>query len=245
MDAVALQRSWDAQQDACIPYREDRFAAMLDVVEAAVGAAPRVLDLAGGTGSISLRLLRRLPGSRALVLDADPVLLAIAEATFADDNRAGVVHADLTDPRWVDAVPKAWCPFDAVVTATALHWLPPDRIASVYAEAGGLLRPGGVVANVDHMPDSGLAHLAPLADGVAAERAVPAAGALDWDGWWESLEAIPDLSDPLAARGNPPHHMHSVESSDWHVRALRAAGCAEVGLVWRGHQDALVVGVRS
>jgi trans-aconitate methyltransferase len=245
MDAIALQRSWDAMQDACILDREDRFAAMLDAVEAAAGAAPRVLDLGGGTGSITLRLLRRLPDSRAVVLDADPVLLAIAEATFADDDRVGIAHADLVDPRWVEAVPEAWCPFDAVVTATALHWLPSARIAAVYAEAADLLRSGGVVANVDHMPDSGLVNLAPLVEGIAAKRAVPAAGALDWDGWWKSLEAIPDLADSLAARGKPPHHMHSVESSDWHVRALRAAGCTEVGLVWRGHQDALIVGVRS
>lgn len=245
MDALALQRSWDAMQDSCILGREDRFAAMLDVIEAVAGAAPRVLDLGGGTGSISLRLRQRLPGSRALVLDSDPVLLAIADATFADDDRVGVVHADLDDPRWVDAVPEEWRPFDAAVSATALHWLAPDRIAPVYAEAAGLLRPGGVVANVDHMPDSGLAHLAPLVEGIAAKRAVPADGTLDWDGWWKSLEAIPDLADPLAARGNPPHHSHAVESSDWHVRALRAAGCAEVGLVWRGHQDGLIVGVRA
>lgn len=245
MDAIALQRSWDAMQDACILHREDRFAAMLDAVEAIAGSAPRVLDLAGGTGSITLRLLRRLPGARAVVLDADPVLLAIAEATFADDDRVGIVPADLSGPRWVEAVPKEWRPFDAVVTATALHWLEPARIAAVYAEAAGLLRPGGVVANVDHMPDPGFTDLAPLVEGTAAQRAAPADGALDWDGWWQSLEAVPDLADPLAARGKPPPHIHSVHSSDWHVRALRAAGCTEVGLVWRGYQDALVVGVRS
>jgi len=29
---------------------------------------------------------------------------------------------------------------------------------------------------------------------------------------------------------------------DWHLQALRHAGCAEAGLVWRGLHDAAVLG---
>ena len=246
MDVTALQRSWDAQQEASLPDREDRFAAILDAVETIAGPAPRVLDLAGGTGSISLRLRARLPASRSLIVDADPVLLAIAEATFAGDDRVDVVRADLAFPDWLGAVPGERRPFDAVVTATALHWLEPARVAALYAEAGALLRPGGIFANADHMPDGGLAHLAPRVARVAAGRAVPAAGAHDWDGWWASLTAVPDLAGPLAGRGElRADHTRSAENSDWHVRALRSAGFAEAGLIWRRNLDALVVGMRS
>jgi len=45
MDWNAWQQRWDAQQQAYLPDREERFTAVLDAVEAACGRAPRVLDL--------------------------------------------------------------------------------------------------------------------------------------------------------------------------------------------------------
>jgi hypothetical protein len=51
--------SWDRRQGHLLPDREERLAAIFDVVEAAVGAPHRVLDVAGGPGSLTMRLLRR------------------------------------------------------------------------------------------------------------------------------------------------------------------------------------------
>lgn len=46
--ATAFQESWDRQQEAFLPDREERLAAMLDAVDAITdGDAPRLLDLAG------------------------------------------------------------------------------------------------------------------------------------------------------------------------------------------------------
>jgi trans-aconitate methyltransferase len=100
-----------------MPDRETRLSAMLDVVESVAGESPRVLDLAGGTGSITRRLLARLPAATSVVLDIDPVLLSIAPASFAGDDRVLVVEADLADPKWPAALSPAR--FDAVLTATA------------------------------------------------------------------------------------------------------------------------------
>src|ERR1700760_1322080 len=94
-DADAWQESWDRQQEAYMPDREQRFAAMLDVVDAITAGAPTVLDLAAGTGSISRRVLRRFPHATATVLDLDPILQTIARASL--DDRATVVTADLRD----------------------------------------------------------------------------------------------------------------------------------------------------
>src|SRR3954454_2232801 len=114
------QESWDWQQQAFLPDREERFGAMLDAVAAVTeGAPPRLLDLAGGTGSIALRTLARFPAASVTVLDQDPVLLAIAEASLR--HRGTIVDADLGDPAWRSKLPQEG--FDAVLTATALHWL--------------------------------------------------------------------------------------------------------------------------
>ncbi len=86
-DWQAWQESWDRQQEWYMPDREERFRIMLDMVEALVGPAPRVLDLACGTGTITARLLARFPGATSTGVDLDPALLAIAEGTFAGDAR--------------------------------------------------------------------------------------------------------------------------------------------------------------
>ncbi len=79
-DWQAWQRSWDRQQEWYMPDREERFRIMLDMVEALVGTAPRVLDLACGTGTITARLLARFPEATSTGVDLDPALLAIAGA---------------------------------------------------------------------------------------------------------------------------------------------------------------------
>lgn len=252
MDWEQWQRSWDVQQAAYLPDREERFTALLDVVEAQCGPKPYVLDLACGTGSISRRLLRRLPGARSVALDLDPALLRIAAGTFEGDDRVAIVRADLSAPGWQDAV-RARAgdePFDAVLTATALHWLPADRLEVLYAEVRELLRPGGVFCNADHLADDGLPGLSARLDefrGSRREARYAAGEALTWEGWWDAARATPELVDAVAERDlifGGPRHGDSMPSASGHLAFLRAAGYSEVGLVWRGLTDAAFAAVR-
>ncbi|BCB91539.1 class I SAM-dependent methyltransferase [Phytohabitans suffuscus] len=248
-EPAAWQESWDRQQEAYLPDREERFAALLDTVDAVTaGHPPRVLDLAGGTGSISLRVLRRFPGASTTLLDLDPVLRRLAAGSLeAAGGRATVVTADLRTADWLAALPHR--DFDAVLTATALHWLDPSRLTELYREIREALRPGGVFVNADHMPDDGLpglsARLGERAD--AVRRARHAAGAaLSWEGWWDRVAADPVLGPLAVERERLFTKHHSSEWTppvSWHVAALRAAGYAEVGLVWRGARDAAVAAV--
>jgi SAM-dependent methyltransferase len=246
LDAAAWQESWDRQQEAFLPDREERFAAMLDIVEAVAGPAPRVLDLAGGTGSISLRTLRRFPRGTTTLVDVDPVLLTIARASL--DDRTAIVATDLRDPAWTTHLPHDG--YDAVLSATALHWLDGDRLTALYAEVARLLRPGGVLINADHMPDEGLPGLsASLRDRARDRRnARYAAGAaLSWPGWWDLVAGDGTLAPRYAERKeifDSTAHNDWTPPAAWHESALRSAGFSEVGLAWRGGTDAAVVGVR-
>jgi SAM-dependent methyltransferase len=244
---AAWQESWDRQQEAFMPDREQRFAAMLDAVAAVTdGERPRVLDLAGGTGTISLRTLARFPTAEISLLDQDPALLAIATASLA--GRVTVVDADLARPDWTARLPHRG--YDAVLTATALHWLPAERLAVLYAEIREVLRPGGVLVNADHMVDEGLPGLTKRLTAAADARrqARYAAGAvLSWADWWARAGADPTLA-PLVARRHvlyPSGHAPSWgPPAAWHLDALRTAGYAEVGTLWRGGTDAAVAAVR-
>jgi SAM-dependent methyltransferase len=246
LDTDAWQESWDRQQEAYLPDREERFRALLDTVAATAGPAPAVLDLAGGTGSISLRVLRRFRHATTTLLDVDPVLLAIARASL--DERTAVVTADLRNPQWTAALPRH--DYDAVLTATALHWLPEQRLAALYGEIRQVLCPGGVFVNADHMPDAGIPRLTErLQDRERATRESRyATGAvLSWEAWWDHVAKDPTLGPLLPRRRElfaAGGHTESDQPVGWHLDALRAAGYAEAGVVWRGGPDAAVAGVR-
>ncbi|HET6950343.1 MAG TPA: class I SAM-dependent methyltransferase [Acidimicrobiales bacterium] len=245
--AEAWQRSWDDQQEGYLTDREHRLAALVDIVEAVAGPEPLVLDLACGTGSISRRVLARLPGARTVAVDIDPALLAIASASLAGDPRVRIVRADLGDPAWHAALPET--AFDAVVTATALHWLPEPTLRRLYRDLRGVVRPGGVVANADDMPGGRLPRLMGALDDLAARRRsdVCADGRPDWDAWWDLAAADPVLADAVAERRRffgGDHADTFAPPATWHVDALAAAGFAESGIAWRSGTGAVVAAVR-
>lgn len=245
-DWAAWQESWDRQQEWYMPDREERFRTMLDMVEALVGTAPRVLDLACGTGSITARLLARFPEATSTGVDLDPALLAIAAGTFEGDGRVTLVTADLTDPGWPAALPHG--SYDAVLTATALHWLHSEPLAVLYGQVAELVRDGGVFMNVDHMIDESTPRIN------AAERAQRHArmdrakrnGALDWAEWWQLAAKDPVLAGPTARRFEifGEHSDGDTPSAAHHVRVLRDQGFAEARPVWASPSDTLVLAVK-
>ncbi|MFD9457164.1 class I SAM-dependent methyltransferase [Streptomyces sp. NPDC059985] len=245
-DWQAWQDSWDRQQEWYLPDREERFRVMLDMVEALVGPSPRVLDLACGTGSITDRLLKRFPSATSTGLDLDPALLTIARGHFEGDDRVTFVTADLKDPDWRAALP--YDSYDAVLTATALHWLHSPDLAVLYGQLAPLVRPGGVFMNADRMPDPsapriGAAERAHRHAGMDREKAD---GVLDWRQWWDLAAADPVLAAPTAARFAiyGEHADGDTPDEAWHARTLRAAGFDEARTVWRSPSDALVLGLK-
>ncbi|MYW67474.1 methyltransferase domain-containing protein [Streptomyces sp. SID8379] len=245
-DWRSWQESWDRQQEWYMPDREERFRVMLDMVEACVGSEPRVLDLACGTGSITDRLLRRFPRATSVGVDLDPALLAIARGTFEGDDRVTFVTADLKDPEWTRALP--YDTYDAVLTATALHWLHAEPLAALYGRLAPLVRDGGVFMNADHMIDQSTPRIN------AAERALrharmddaKASGAVDWADWWALAAEDPVLAEPTARRFEiyGEHADGETPSVSWHVGALRDAGFGEARAVWRSPSDALVLALK-
>jgi len=240
--ALALLAAWDAQQAAYITNREQRFTIMLDVVDHVVPEGGVVLDLASGPGSISQRVLARRPDVTCIAVDFDPVLLELGRTALAGQP-VRFVDADLWDRDWTAGLDGA-VP-DAVLTSTALHWLPSDVLSRVYNDLGALLAPGGVVMNADHLRYlDGRTLFAELSarDDERTQRIDRAAGALDWDQWFAEVTAV-DRYGCLAAERERrfEHRSPNPELSlAFHTAALEVAGFAEVGPVWQ-HLDDFVV----
>jgi SAM-dependent methyltransferase len=236
-------RRWDRQQQRYVADREERFTVIADVVAATTedNPEPLVVDLGCGPGSLSVRLAERFPKATVLGVDQDPVLLALAEAAYADLVR--FVDADLAVPGWAVDLPG---PVDAAVSTTALHWIPPERLPQLYGEIAGLLRPGGVLVNGDNLYDDQpvIKRLAGAVLEARAER-VGVTDNEDWSAWWDSVTANPDLAAAVAERDRRgARHGITEFSVNRHAELLRAAGFREVGTVWQSGDDFVLVAVR-
>lgn len=251
VDWAEWQRSWDRQQEWYLPDREERFRVMLDTVAAVVGKEPRILDLACGTGTITLRALERFPRAVSTGVDLDPALLTIARGSTVEEDRADWHTVDLRDPSWSEALPHRT--YDAVLTATALHWMRADELRALYTQLVSLLRPGGVFLNADHMPDASTPRLNTALDAFDRDRRdrARAQGAQDWADWWQRVADAPELADQATERfaliGDPIAGDHSdgeAQPAHWHVTELCAAGFSEARALWGAPFDAMVAALR-
>ncbi|WP_217613932.1 trans-aconitate 2-methyltransferase [Cellulomonas sp. GbtcB1] len=240
--------AWDRQQAAYINRREDRFGVMLDVLAETAPAGALVVDLACGPGSVSARVLDRFPGMTCVAVDLDPLLVELGRQALAGHgDRVEFHEADLWDPAWTRVLGGRRP--HAVLSSTALHWLPADVLARVYRDAAAVLQPGGVLLNADHLRQpSGRPLFEELGrrDDAATQARDHAAGALTWDAWFAELVAHPHfaLLAPERERRYAERPPNPDLGLDFHVAALRAAQFREAGPVWQHLDDYVVLAQR-
>ena len=241
---------WDRQQEVYIADREERFAVIADVVEAAVERPdPLIVDLGCGPGSLSARLLDRLPRARIVGVDADPLLLGMARAGYGDRPGLRLVQADLRSAGWIGRLDLDRAP-DAVVSTTALHWMSRREFGRLVSDVVALLTPGGVFVNGGHIEEG---DLQPRLDNViravreGRARRVQAGGDEDWDAWWKAVEQAPELAELVAARAaaGVEHAKAGQPSYAEHRTLLRGAGFSEVGTVWQCGDERVMVALKE
>ena len=157
MTPEELLAAWHIQQTAFIEFRDQRVKAMLEMLAAAhpEDRPLRVLDLGCGPGSLCDAVADRFPDAEVVGLDRDPILLRLGRETNRHGERMRLLDLDLADPGWIHEVGRER--FDAVVSATALHWLSPDKLAGLYVALPQVLNPGAVFLNADHLYFDGAA----------------------------------------------------------------------------------------
>jgi SAM-dependent methyltransferase len=241
---------WDRMQERYLVDRDERFAIIARLIADTQDARPLILDLGCGTGSLMAALLEVIPGAQAIGVDFDPTLLLLAEKRLAKfGNRASVVVADLREPSWVNALfpwERPGIGANAVVSATALHWLSPEKLSTLYTQIVQLLHAGGIFLNADHVASDSPAVQASWVrhrEGVRSTRVDPTSD--DWDGFWQAyLVALG--TEAQAARQQALGDWQGVEdgmSLAWHFHHLRQAGFTSVDCFWRCDCDAIYGGV--
>ncbi|MEV4621879.1 class I SAM-dependent methyltransferase [Asanoa sp. NPDC049573] len=104
---------------------------------AGLGPHARVLEIGCGTGQATLPLAQL--GYTVVAMDISPDMAVIARRNLAQFPNVSVVAAAFEDWQPSDGT------FDAVLAATAFHWLDPDMRM---IKAADLLRPGGALGIV-------------------------------------------------------------------------------------------------
>ncbi|MEQ4714870.1 class I SAM-dependent methyltransferase [Nonomuraea sp. B19D2] len=239
---------WDRQQEGYLPDREERFTALIDAVEALGRPDPVVIDLGCGPGSLSARLLDRLPKAKVISVDADPLLLGLGRAAYP---QLTFVSADLRTGGWTGLL-ELDGPADAAISTTALHWISPSDLKAVYGEVAAVLRPGGLLLNGDHMDtDDATPALARLEHAVhdrETERTFGVNPPEGWRAWWDAVEADPafaELNEERRTTAGASHHGSESRLLSDHVQALREAGFSEIGTLWQRGNNRLLCAVRG
>jgi ubiquinone/menaquinone biosynthesis C-methylase UbiE len=134
-----------------IPYAIDQIEVMLRLLAASGRPMEKFLDLGSGSGLLAISILAQYPNARAYLVDfSEPMMSAARDLLQEDTSLPRFILADLASPDWVTRV-RASAPYDAVVSGFAIHHLTHERKRALYAEIHGLLAPGALFINVEHV----------------------------------------------------------------------------------------------
>jgi len=182
----------------------------------------RVLELGPGTGNLTQKVLTRLPHSTVVGYDLSEQMLAQARAKLAAfEARLQLGQGDISQTVFPG-------PFDAVISAIAVHHVPPPSKPILFHRVYAALRPGGV-----------------LVLGDAFQAATPALGET-----YSRLIAA-DLarrgidtaaSDAYRSRSGPSGGASTQVQA--YLRWMQQAGFVNVDCVWKHFGRAVVYGER-
>lgn len=179
----------------------------------------RVLDLGAGTGLLAAHVAAAYPGVELTLLDGAAAMLDRARETFGDG--AAYVLADLADP-----LPGGG-PWDAIVSALAIHHLDDAGKRELYARVHATLAPGGIFVNAEQV--AGPTALFDDAYHRWHERRAKELGTTDID-WQHAVESM----------------RHDRTASVEHQLAwLREAGFADADCLWKDHRLAVLAARRA
>lgn len=238
---------WDRQQEYYMPDREERFAVIGDVLDELIERPdPLIVDLGIGPGSLAHRLLRRKPAASIVGVDADPLLMGLAEVAY-EDKRIRTVYADLREPDWYERLALDRTP-DAFVSTTALHWMNREPLGALIATCARTLSAGGLFVDGDHLYEGETGQRLDALARSLTQRRFDRAGVRrseDWAAWWQAVQAAPELTELLNARaGGFEHTVDDRASVHDYLSFLRQQGFAEAGTVWQVGDDRIIVGIR-
>ncbi len=183
------------------------------------GPVARVLDIGAGTGLLTAAVAERYSDARFDLLDGSPEMLEEA------GRRLGALAAGVHVADMADELPEG--PFDAVVSALAIHHLEDDDKRRLFRRVQGVLRPGGVFVNADQV-----AGPTPELAGLYVET-------------WERMCRELGASDAELAAAKQRRTHDRCADLERQLQWLREAGFVTVDCVYKYWEDAVLIAVKG
>ncbi|MFZ0091930.1 MAG: class I SAM-dependent methyltransferase [Solirubrobacteraceae bacterium] len=203
-----------------VPVYDDFYGAVIDVLELlGHDQVGRVLDLGAGTGLLSREIAGAFPDARFELLDGSEPMLREARAQLG--ARVAAVHvSDMAGP-----LPEG--PFDAVVSALAIHHLADGDKRALMRRVHERLRPGGVFVNAEQVTAP-----SPALTEIYEER------------WARECLALGATERELADTRERMRHDRCTDVEP-QLRWLREAGFARADCVYKSWRFAVLVGFKE
>jgi tRNA (cmo5U34)-methyltransferase len=125
-----------------IPHRREGEATLLEFLPERVS---RFLDLGSGGGRLLALVKAARPNAEVVAVDFSEAMLEVLRDAYRNDAKTSIVEHDLSSP--LPEIGK----FDAVASSFAIHHVTHERKRRLYQEIFGLLNPGGMFLNLEHV----------------------------------------------------------------------------------------------
>jgi tRNA (cmo5U34)-methyltransferase len=215
----AQSERYDGARRRLIPPFEAFYGTAVQSLGLAGAPLTRILDLGAGTGLLARAVRLAHPGAELTLIDAAPSMLERARESLGAER----VRYEQVD--FARRIPDG--PWDAVVSALAIHHLTDGEKRELFARVCRALRPGGVFVNAEQV-----AGPTPLFDAFYArwhEQKARSAGSSDAE-WEAALERMAhDRCAPVEAQ----------------LAWLREAGFADADCLFKDHRFAVLIGRRD
>jgi cyclopropane fatty-acyl-phospholipid synthase-like methyltransferase len=143
-----LEREKEAQQEAEVRTAHQK---MIELLPAPSGEGFRFLDLGAGAGAVSASVMAAIPGAQAVLADMSaPMMEAGGDKLSPFAGRWGYVEYDMNADDWPAGLAG---PFQAAVSARAIHHLTNERKLALFRRVHAALAPGGMFVNWDRLRD--------------------------------------------------------------------------------------------
>lgn len=134
--------SYEGLRRRLVPCFDALYGAAVAALELAPGPLRRVLDLGAGTGLLARAVADAHPEADLVLLDGAPAMLGQARRSLG--SRASYVTGELSD-----SLPAG--PWDAIVSALAIHHLGDADKRDLFARVHATLTPGGVFIDAEQV----------------------------------------------------------------------------------------------
>ncbi len=203
-----------------VPAFDAFYGAAVGAIECASGSPiARVLDVGAGTGLLTVAVAERYPHARFELLDGSGEMLVEARERLG--GRVKAVHVG----DMADGLPEG--PFDAVVSALAIHHLEDADKRVLFGRVHEVLRPGGVFVNAEQV-------LGPTPE--LAER---------YRQTWERMCRELGASDEEIAAAKQRRTHDRCADVEGQLIWLREAGFATADCIYKLWENAVIVAVKE